>query len=190
MMRRLCVIAGGRLSMPQLAPPAELQAARAVYGSALRDQLQSWLECVEGQQALDHRRGGALTKQRPAAELGAAVAALQRHFTMPGGEERAAWPAGARSLALAELPRKKTRQQLSGAPNGRRCEDHSMNTAIDHLLWTARCLEHNCLWFAESPKRLEVVQLIKGHEHPWSCAMHQRYVFSSKNQNAKDRISA
>jgi hypothetical protein len=96
-------IASGRLSMPQLAVPAELQAARAECDSALRHHLQSWLEVFDEGQGLDPRRALAVTERRPPEDLAAPLAALQARLSASGVDELAAWPAEARSLLLAEL---------------------------------------------------------------------------------------
>jgi hypothetical protein len=61
---------------------------------------------------------------------------------------------------------------------------YSANMVTVQVIWTARCLERKCLWFAESQNNAEILQLIKRHEHPSSCEVHQRRIFRSKNQNS------
>jgi hypothetical protein len=73
--------------------------------------------------------------------------------------------------------------RLNSGLNGARCEGDSLNTVSGEFVWTARCLERKCLWLMESPKKAEILQLIKQHQHPHSCEVHQRRVFRPKNQN-------
>ena len=100
---RLSGIASGRLSMSQLTLPANLQAARAACDTALRHQLQSWLDVFAEEQDPDRHRALAARERRPATDLATPLAALQEHFATAGVEELAAWPVEARSLLLAEI---------------------------------------------------------------------------------------
>ena len=100
---RLSGIASGRLSMSQLALPAEIQAARAACETTLRHHLQSWLEVLEEEQGLDRGRTLEVAERRPAEDLAAPLAALQERLSASGVEELAVWPAEARSLLLAEM---------------------------------------------------------------------------------------
>jgi uncharacterized membrane protein YccC len=100
---RLSGVASGRLALQQFVLPAELQEARAACETALRHNLQSWLEVLEEEQGLDRHRALAVRERRSAEDLAAPVAALQERHATAEVEELAAWPAEARGLFLAEL---------------------------------------------------------------------------------------
>lgn len=109
-MHRLGGLAIGRLAMPQVALPADLDAARAGVDAALRAHLQAWLEAAQRLDALgaaqpdDRRRAVIDAADRVrAVDLALPLTALHDRVSRAVVAEPAAWPAEARSILLAEL---------------------------------------------------------------------------------------
>ena len=74
---RLSGIASGRLSIPQLALPAGIQAARAACETALRNHLQSWVEVLEDEHGFDRHRAIDVMEHFTSDDLEVPLAALQ-----------------------------------------------------------------------------------------------------------------
>jgi uncharacterized membrane protein YccC len=109
-MQRLGGMAIGRLAMPQVALPADLDAARAAMDAALCAHLQAWLEAVQrldapGAEQRDDRRRVLLdaAERVRAVDLALPLTELDHRVSRAVLAEPAAWPAEARSLLLAEL---------------------------------------------------------------------------------------
>jgi len=109
-MQQLGSMASGRLAMPQVALPADLEAARAAMDAVLRTHLQPWLEAVQRLDALgakqrEHHRRVLLdaADRVRAVDLALPLAALHHCVSVTVLAEPAAWPAEARSILLAEL---------------------------------------------------------------------------------------
>jgi hypothetical protein len=102
-MHRLSGVATGRLTVPQPALPAEIQAARAACETALRYHLQSWLEVLEDEHGPDRRRILEVAARFTPDDLTVPLAKLQEHLSTFGLRELASWPAAARSTLLAEI---------------------------------------------------------------------------------------
>jgi hypothetical protein len=99
---RLSVIAIGRLSMPQLAVPAEIQTARTALETGLRDHLQSWLEVVEQEPGVDPRRFAEVAERFTPNGLAPLLERLDQRLSA-SADELGAWPVEARSILLAEI---------------------------------------------------------------------------------------
>ena len=99
---RLSVIAIGRLSMPQLAVPAEMQTARIALETGLRDHLQSWLGVVEQEPGLDPRRIAEVAERFTPNGLALLLERLDQRLSA-SADELGAWPVEARSILLAEI---------------------------------------------------------------------------------------
>lgn len=109
-MQQLAGVAIGRLAMPQVALPADLEAARAAMDAALGAHLQAWLDAVQRIDALgaaqrDDRRRVLLdaADRVRAVDLAAPRTVLHHAVAATVLAEPAAWPAEARSILLAEL---------------------------------------------------------------------------------------
>jgi len=99
---RLSVIAIGRLSMPQLAVPAEIQTARTALETGLRDHLESWLGVVEQEPGPDPRRIAEVAERFRPNDLTVPLEKLDRRLSA-SADEPGAWPVEARSILLAEI---------------------------------------------------------------------------------------
>src|SRR5262249_28909045 len=97
---RLSVIAIGRLSMPQLAVPAEIQTARTVLETGLRDHLESWLGVVEQEPVPDPRRIAEVAERFTPNDLTVPLEKLDQRLSASAD---GAWPVEARSILLAEI---------------------------------------------------------------------------------------
>ena len=102
-MYRLSGIAIGRLSMPQVAVPAEIEAAREAYETSLRYHLQLWLDVVEQEPGPDRRRIIEVAKHFTPDDLTVPLKKLNEHLSAPEFGELVSWPAAARSVLLAEI---------------------------------------------------------------------------------------
>jgi hypothetical protein len=109
-LQQLGSMALGRLAMPRVALPADLDAARAATDAALCAQLQAWLDAVQrldglgAQQRDDHRRVVLDAAERVrAVDLEPPLTALHHRLSATVLAEPAGWPAEARSILLAEL---------------------------------------------------------------------------------------
>jgi hypothetical protein len=99
---RLSVIAIGRLSMPQLAVPAEIQTTRTALETGLRDHLQSWLRVVEQEPGPDPRRIAEVAERFTPNDLAVHLEKLDQRLSA-SPDELEAWPVEARSILLAEI---------------------------------------------------------------------------------------
>jgi uncharacterized membrane protein YccC len=99
---RLSVIALGRLSMPQLAVPAEIQTARTALETGLRDHLESWLGVVEQEPVPDPRRIAEVAERFTPNDLAIPLEKLDQRLSA-SADELGAWPVEARSILLAEI---------------------------------------------------------------------------------------
>jgi len=99
---RLSVIAIGRLSMPQLAVPAEIQTARTALETGLRDHLESWLGVVEQEPGPDPRRIAEVAERFRPNDLTVPLEKLDQRLSA-SADEPGAWPVEARSILLAEI---------------------------------------------------------------------------------------
>ena len=99
---RLSVIALGRLSMPSLAVPAEIQTARTALEAGLREHLQSWLGAAEQEPALDPRRIAEVAERFTPNDLALLLEKLDQRLSA-STHELGGWPAEARSILLAEI---------------------------------------------------------------------------------------
>jgi hypothetical protein len=109
-LQQLGSLAIGRLAMPRVALPVDLDAARAATDAALRAQLQAWLEAVQrleglGAEQRDDRRRVVLdaAERVRAVDLALPLEALHHRVSATVLAEPAAWPAEARSILLSEL---------------------------------------------------------------------------------------
>jgi uncharacterized membrane protein YccC len=109
-MQRLGGMAMGRLALPHVAHPADLDAARAAMDAALCAHLQAWLEAVQQLDALgaeqrEHRRRVVLdaADRVRAVDLALPLTVLDDRVSRAVLAEPAAWPAEARSILFAEL---------------------------------------------------------------------------------------
>ena len=99
---RLSVIAIGRLSMPQLAVPADIQTARTALDTGLRDHLQSWLGVVEQEPGLDPRGIAEVAERLTPNGLALLLEELDQRLSA-SVDELGTWPVEARSILLAEM---------------------------------------------------------------------------------------
>jgi hypothetical protein len=99
---RLSVIAIGRLSMPPLAVPAEIETARTALETGLRDHLQSWLGAVEQEPGLDPRRIADVAERFTPNDLALLLETLDERISA-SVDELGGWPVEARSILLAEI---------------------------------------------------------------------------------------
>jgi len=100
---RLSYMVTARLLHPQPALPAEFQAARAACETALHQYLQSWLEVLQDEHGPDRGRITEVAARFTPHHLTLPLEKLREHLARSGLRELASWPAGARSVLLAEI---------------------------------------------------------------------------------------
>jgi Fusaric acid resistance protein family len=100
---RLSAIASGRLALPQLDLPTEIQTARTACEAALRIHLESWLGLLEGVHGVDRRRAVEVAEHFTVDDLEGPLAKLRERVFAPDLETLASWPAAARNTLLVEI---------------------------------------------------------------------------------------